>query len=53
MMIATPLAAGYQREAIRDLEERPPAVIVAAYSYLRAGCRKKTAPHFLTITCIS
>ncbi len=30
LMIPTPLAEGYQREAVRDLERHPPAVIVLA-----------------------
>jgi hypothetical protein len=32
LMIPTPLAAKYQQEAIRDLQQRPPAVIVLARS---------------------
>ena len=32
LMIPTPLAEGYQREAIREVEERPPAAIVVARS---------------------
>jgi hypothetical protein len=34
MVIPTPLAAGYQQEAIRDLEQHPPAVIVMSQTPL-------------------
>jgi hypothetical protein len=47
LMFPTPLAEGYQREAVQDLERHPPAVIVFARadtSWLR---QKRTPPVFL------
>jgi hypothetical protein len=47
LMIPTPLAEGYQREAVQDLERHPPAVIVftrSGTSWLR---QERTPPVFL------
>ena len=47
LMIVTPLAEAYQQEAIRDLERRPPAVIVLAQSPLSWLTQKESPDQFL------
>ena len=47
LMIATPLAQSYQQEAIRDLERRPPAVIVLARSDTSWLRQERSPPAFL------
>ena len=47
MLIPTPLAEGYQREAIQDLERRPPEVIILARSPLSWLRQPKSPPQFL------
>jgi hypothetical protein len=47
LMFPTPLAAEYQHEAIRELRQHPPAVIVFAASPLSWMGRKATPPDFL------
>jgi hypothetical protein len=46
LMIPTPLAESYQQEAIRDLERRPPAVIVLARSGMSWLRQEATPPDF-------
>ncbi len=47
LMISTPLAQSYQQEAIRDLERRPPAVIVLARSPLSWLPQKQSPLKFI------
>jgi hypothetical protein len=47
LLIPTPLARGYQAEAIRDLERRPPAAIVLAQSPLSWLPQKGSPAEFL------
>jgi hypothetical protein len=47
LMISTPLAQSYQQEAIRDLERRPPAVIVLARSPLSWMPQPQSPTEFL------
>ena len=47
MMFPTPLAGRYQREAIRDLQQNPPQLIVWATSPMSWGRQKGTPPDFL------
>ncbi len=48
LMIPTPLAEKYQREAIRDLRERPPAVIVLARSPMSWLIQESSPREFLS-----
>jgi hypothetical protein len=48
LMFPTPLAEGYQREAVQDLERHPPAVIVLAQSPLSWLAQKKSPVGFIT-----
>jgi Dolichyl-phosphate-mannose-protein mannosyltransferase len=47
LMIPTPLAQKFQREAIRDLQERPPSVIVLARSPMSWLIQESTPREFL------
>jgi hypothetical protein len=47
LMIPTPLAPKFQREAIRDLQERPPAVIVLTRSPMSWLIQQSTPREFL------
>jgi hypothetical protein len=47
LMIPTPLAQKFQREAIRDLQERPPTVIVLARSPMSWLVQESTPREFL------
>jgi hypothetical protein len=47
LMLPTPLAEGYQREAVRDLERHPPAVIVLARSGTSWLRQERSPPAFL------
>ena len=47
LMIPTPLAEGYQREAVQDLERHPPAVIVFARSGTSWLRQERSPPAFL------
>jgi hypothetical protein len=47
LMLPTPLAEGYQREAMRDLERHPPAVIVFARSGTSWLRQERSPPAFL------
>jgi hypothetical protein len=47
LMLPTPLAEDYQREAVRDLERHPPAVIVLARSGTSWLRQERTPPAFL------
>jgi hypothetical protein len=48
MMIPSPLAQGYQEEAIRDLERHPPAVVVRARWNTSWLAQAGTPQEFLT-----